>query len=145
MGGVKTTLQTKMFCIDLIDKNGQKEKIVAYGIDTISSDITSIKLDNVVHKFADFNVSLNQVIRPTGKIDILIGQRYARLHPSHLKTIDDLVLYNSMFGSGWLIGGYSQQLSTERTKKSQMAQTISHANISIKPITGSPREVAEPQ
>ena len=60
-----------MNCIGLIDKEGKKEDILAYGIENISSDITHIKLDNVIHNFTDLKVRLDQVERPTGKIDIL--------------------------------------------------------------------------
>ena len=75
-----TTLQTKMYCIGLIDKEGKKEDIL-----DISSDITHIKLDKVIHNFIDLKVRLDQVERPTGKIDIFnVYHRKTFVHLSHL-------------------------------------------------------------
>ena len=80
VGGAKTTLQTKMYCIGLIDKEGKKEDIL-----DISSDITHIKLDKVIHNFIDLKVRLDQVERPTGKIDIFnVYHRKTFVHLSHV-------------------------------------------------------------
>ena len=80
VGLAKTTLQTKMYCIGLIDKEGKKEDIL-----DISSDITHIKLDKVIHNFTDLKVRLDQVERPTGKIDIFnVYHRKTFVHLSHL-------------------------------------------------------------
>ena len=75
-----TTLQTKMYCIGIIDKEGKKEDIL-----DISSDITHIKLDKVIHNFIDLKVRLDQVERPTGKIDIFnVYHRKTFVHLSHV-------------------------------------------------------------
>ena len=80
VGGAKTTLKPKMYCIGLIDKEGKKEDIL-----DISSDITHIKLDKVIHNFIDLKVRLDQVERPTGKIDIFnVYHRKTFVHLSHV-------------------------------------------------------------
>ena len=49
----------------------QKEDILAHGIEDISSDITHIKLENVIHNFTDLKHSLDHVERPTGNLECL--------------------------------------------------------------------------
>ena len=55
-----------MYCIGLIDKEGKKEDIL-----DISSDITHIKLENVIHNFTDLKHRLDHVERPTGNLECL--------------------------------------------------------------------------
>ena len=54
------------------------------------------------------------------------------LFPKEEKIVEDLVLYRSKFGSGWIIGGHCVQLALESTKINHFALNIAHSNIQVK-------------
>ena len=43
--------------------------------------------------------------RPVGEVELLIGQNYAGLHPIALENSGNLVVYQSLFASGFTLGG----------------------------------------
>ena len=84
VGGTEETTP-KIYNIPLVDINGQRLHIKAYGIDKITNGISFVKLDNIVHLFA--NVTSVELERPSGTVDLLIGYEYASLHPVRKTTI----------------------------------------------------------
>ena len=54
---------------------------------------------------------------------------------------DDLVLYKSMFGTGWILGGYNSNITPENTRIQENAHHISHASISIRQAVDVPDPV----
>ena len=57
-------------------------------------------------------MKLHDIQRPTGKVDLLVGIHEARLFPNLvLHTIDNLLLYQSSFGSGLLLVGHHPLLN----------------------------------
>ena len=40
----------------------------------------------------------NELLRPTGKVDVLIGYSYARFHPSRMHAVGNLLLLSNQFG-----------------------------------------------
>lgn len=87
----------------LIDKKGQIDEFDVYGIDKITSDIQSINIDGIVQLFK--NVSKEEIVRPTGAIDVLIGYiyEYAGFHPEREQNSEHLLLLKNCFGR--CIGG----------------------------------------
>lgn len=138
VGGNQTTLHTKMYVVELVTTEGKTEKLLAYGINEISSEISAIQINNIIHHFLDVGVSSHQLSRPTGKIDLLIGQRYARLHPTKAAVSEDLVLYKSMFGTGWVLGGYNPNAAPEGTRITDNAHKIFWVSVNIKQVQNSP-------
>ena len=67
--------------------------------------------------------------RPVGKIDLLVGQRYAKIFPKEFLIKEDLVLYKSKFGSGWILGGYSKELADDNTHIDPTAYHVSQATV----------------
>ena len=54
------------------------------------------------------SVSEEDIARPLGEVDILIGMEYADMHPRQIESNQGLVLYVSDFGTGKIIGGKSR-------------------------------------
>ena len=72
-----------------------KTVIEAYGIDRMASDIQSVNLDGVV--YLSKGVSVEEITRPTGPVDLLIGYEYAGFHPQVGRRKGHLLLRN-LFG-----------------------------------------------
>lgn len=71
VGGVIEKLNSYKYRIQLIDIAGQEVYFEVYGIDQITSDIETINFEGVICLFR--NVSLEEIKRPAGSVDILIG------------------------------------------------------------------------
>jgi len=79
-----------------LTKKGQIVEFDVYGIDKITSDIQSINIDGIVQLFK--NVSKEEIVRPTGAIDLLIGYEYAGFHPEREQNSEHLLLLKNRFG-----------------------------------------------
>ena len=55
-----------------------------------------MNIDDVVHYFK--NVSPDEIKRPSGAVDVLIGYRYAGYHPEPEQKLDHLLLLKNRFG-----------------------------------------------
>ena len=94
-------IASEKYRLCLIDKKGQIVEFDVYGIDKITSDIQSINIDGIVQLFK--NVSKEEIVRPTGAIDVLIGYEYAGFHPEREQNSEHLLLLKNRFGR--CIGG----------------------------------------
>ena len=79
VGRTRETIMSNRYLLPLIDSQGQVVPFKVYGIDVITVNIQSVSVNNVVHLFKD--VTLEEIRRPTGSADILIGYGYAGYHP----------------------------------------------------------------
>jgi hypothetical protein len=79
VGGIYEKLTSHLYRVPLVNQYGKTVFIKAYGIERITSDIQAVNLDGVVHLFK--GVSAEEVARPTGPVDLLIGYEYAGFHP----------------------------------------------------------------
>ena len=82
-------------------ENGLQGQLVhfrVYGIDKITTDIESVNINDVVHPFK--NVAHNEIKRPSGAVDVLIGYAYAGYHPKPEQKADHLVLPKNRFLGG---------------------------------------------
>ena len=107
--GNMTTVDTKVYVIQLLDKKNNEHEIIAFGLEAISTDISEIKVGRISHHFRA--VSDKDIKRPSGKIDLLLGLRYAKIFPRLYSVAKDLVLFKSHFGTGWVLGGYSSDIN----------------------------------
>ena len=111
VGGVKETVESQIYDVPVHDASGGIEYFKVYGIPKISSSIEAIETD----MFAiTFGVHPEEIRRPEGEVDVLIGLEYAGFHPDKEKIVDHLVLFRNRFGA--CLGGTHRRL-TERTEK----------------------------
>ena len=103
VGGNVKSQDSMIYEVVLIDRNNQRHTIVAYEIQDICGSIHSIKVKGLVHLFPQVN--MNDIKRPQGPIQLLIGMGQADIHPTRIASNEGLVLYKSLFGTGKIIGG----------------------------------------
>ena len=72
-----------------------------------------VNLKEVVKLFGKLKVS--HVKRPMCAVDLLIGMNYVKLHPDKVKTVGNLALYKSSFGTGKILGGQHETISGSKT------------------------------
>ena len=99
-------LETRIYQLDLYDREGNSRSIWGYGCERIMSPYDSIDLGRIRHLFPDLPDDAFPYV-PAKRIDILLGLNFFGLHPrgdSHM--VDNLVAERSIFSSsGWSIGG----------------------------------------
>ena len=106
VGGTSETIMSNRYLLPLIDSQGQVVPFEVYGIDVITADIQSVSVNNVVHLFKD--VTLEEIRRPTGSVDVLIGYGYAGYHPVPEQKSGHLLLLRNRFGR--CLGGTHAEL-----------------------------------
>ena len=95
----------------LFDKQGQEVQVDVYGIDKITSEIQSVDIDGIIPLFN--NISKEDILRPPGTVDVLIGYEYASYHPQNEQSSGHLVLLRSCFGR--CIGGTHPTIREQST------------------------------
>ena len=100
-GAQSEKIKSNKYKVPLIDKQGHVIEFEAYGNERITSDIESVNIDDIVHLFK--NVTKEEIERPSGPVDILIGYEYAAYHPEREQNVGHLVLLRNHFGR--CIGG----------------------------------------
>jgi len=121
VGGVKETIESKVYDVPVHDESGVVEYFKVYGIQKISSSIEAVETSMFA---VMFGVDPDTIRRPEGEVDVLIGLEYAGFHPDKEKSVDHLVLFANRFGA--CLGGTHPKL-TERTEK--VIQDIEVAHI----------------
>ena len=106
VGGNINYMNTVLYEIELIDREGEQHTVHLYEIDEICGHLSSMSMESMVQFFP--SVSEEEIARPLGEVDILIGMEYADMHPRQLESNQGLVLYESDFGTGKIIGGKSR-------------------------------------
>jgi len=125
IGNVKETVNSHIYEVPIVDRNGEIEMFRAYGIPQISSEIEAIQIDELAK---ELEVNADGLERPTGEIEMLIGYEYAGFHPEKIKSKGHLLLLQNKFGK--CLGG-AHLMVKERTKVIVQNVQISHASISI--------------
>ena len=70
----------------------------------ISSEIEPTNVKTALKVFPEIP-DLKSVHRPSGKVDRLIGLNYLEVQPRQVARVGGLSLWESRFGSGYLLGG----------------------------------------
>ena len=96
VGGQTEKFISQKYVLHLIDLQGRDVQFEVYGIDKITSDIQSVNVDDIAHYFE--SVSPDEIKRPSGAVDVLIGYRYAGYHPEPEQKSDHLLLLKNRFG-----------------------------------------------
>ena len=106
-----TTIQTKLYCVELVDREGSRHLVRAFGLDTISGKLPRIDLTSIKGEFSyEVQISWDKMARPVGEVDILIGSEVAHLHPVHMETVGRMVVKTSIFGQGWVLNGAHEDI-----------------------------------
>ena len=117
--------ETVQYAVTLVDQFGKKHLVKAYSIDSITSPMERVLIDGIMHKFPDTR-SLH-VERPEGQVDLQVGLDKSSLHPKAVQSVGDLTLYESMFGTGWVLGGSDPTLRTSAVVFNSKANKLRHA------------------
>ena len=105
VGCVKKQIPSKKYVLPLRDLKGETEEITVYEIDKISTPISPINTACVPE--------IQNIRRPAGEVDVLIGYEYAGFHPVPSVQLGHLLILENKFGK--CIGGSHPKL-TEMTK-----------------------------
>jgi hypothetical protein len=104
---------TRYFEIPITDNKGKTHIIQATEIDDICQETEFVNVTKLAQMFDGLNP--HDVVRTMKKVDILIGSDNLAIHPSKVKTVDNLVLYDSMFGTGKILAGRHEMIKTKWT------------------------------
>ena len=122
VGGARDISPSFVYNLPLINKYGEIKNICVYGINEISSRIQEIKVDAIIPLFSHLK-NIEDLKRPAGFIDVLVGFDYASLHPSKEQANENLLLLSNSFGI--CLGGTHLSLE-ERTVTSFESMSIFH-------------------
>ena len=125
IGGVKGREDSYRYRVPFIDREGKVRTIVAYGIERITNNISSINIYEVNKLFHGSNIPVVQ--RPSGTVDLLVGFDYAAWHPIKQQAVEHLLLLSNIFGK--CIGGRHPYVS-ECTEKKVIDVSVSHVSLS---------------
>ena len=79
VGGKVVKIVSQKYLLALIDSQGKVVQFEVYGIDRITTDVESVNAGDVIHLFE--NIVPDEIRRPAGAVDVLIGYGYAGYHP----------------------------------------------------------------
>ena len=125
VGNTTETINSKLYQVPVIDRDGEVEIFEAYGIPKISSAIERIDVELLA---GILEIDLKGLERPTGEVDLLIGFEYAGFHPERIKSKGHLLLLENKFGR--CIGGSHQDI-VEKTKMMIQTIRVCHARVSM--------------
>ena len=128
VGGVNEKLISRKYKLTLIDKKGQELQIDLYGIDKITSDIQAINLDGIHRLFRNVTNFKEEITRPTGEVDVLIGFEYAGFHPQTEQSSEHLLLLKNRFGK--CIGGTHPQIKETNERHELNSVQVLHSTSS---------------
>lgn len=112
VGNVCDTVSTKLYEVPLIDVTGKIRSVHCVGIDDITSEVKPVDISEIHYIF---DVSTNtDILRPQGKVDLLIGADNCDMIPSVVKTVGKLQLMKGPFG--YCIRGSHQNFKDNNTR-----------------------------
>ena len=82
--------------LPLPDTQGHAVEFEVCGIDKITSDIEHVNVESIAQLFK--NVTKDEIARPTGPVDVLIGYEYTAYNPEKEQNIGHLLLFKNGFG-----------------------------------------------
>ena len=125
IGRQNEKIETMKYKLPLLDKQGHAVEFEVYGINKITSDIERVNVESIAHLFR--NVTRDEIARPAGLVDVLIGYEYAAYHPEKEQNIGHLVLLKNRFGR--CVGGTHPLLK-------EMCMTHNLENVRVNTIVG---------
>ena len=127
VGGETRELDSYHYQLYFQDKGNKTVEVEVLGIDSISTDICEVKVDDIPALFDC--ISMSDLDRPNeGQIDCLIGYQYAGFHPVRKQAAGHLLILENQFG--YVVGGSHPKLK-ENTRKLVQHVTVNHAQVRI--------------
>ena len=99
MGGVGDFVKwvdTKVYKVTIHDRMRNPHEIWCFGMDEVAGKVAEFDVRRVASVFPELN--MDELIRPHGYCDILIGNDYCHLHPQVVATVGGFQLLRSVFG-----------------------------------------------
>ena len=130
VGGNVEKIVSQKYLLDLIDSQGKVVQFEVYGIDRITTDIESVNTGDVIHLFE--NIVPDEIRRPAGAVDVLIGYGYAGYHPEPEQRSGHLLLLKNRFGR--CLGGTHtilQQTDTEYVLQNARVNHLSGVKVEV--------------
>ena len=128
VGGIQRSIESTRYKVPLVDLQGRTFIIHAHSINTISSNIRELNFSKIKRFFP--KAIIDQLIRPMGEVDILIGYNYAAWHPIPEQTYGHLLILSNSFGK--CVGGSHPNIC-EKTEKNENISYIVNL-ISVKNV-----------
>ena len=139
VGGMTEKLHSREYTIPLVDLYGKVRHITAYGIEHITSAICKVDLTKVVALFR--NITVADLDRPEGDIDLLIGTDWCNLMPVVESTVGNLQLMKNMFG--YCIRGSHPLVRFESHRDYAFTVRVNHATSFLHPTALSVEETSK--
>ena len=127
VGGTTTTQVSYLHLIKLIDAEGNEHVIKAYQIDEICGEMRGTNVVEAASLFSELSAS--DVQRKSGHIELLIGAKHLSIHPDKIKSVDDLVLYKSIFGTQRILAGTHPSIGGQSDTINSSVQQVAHAQM----------------
>ena len=137
VGGTESIERGEMYHVELVDNDGGKYGIWAFGINTIMEAPEAVDLAPVRQLFPHAPDSVFSTL-PKRDIDILVGLNHFSLHPDGgqgRNCVGNLRLLHSRFSTGWVLGGAHPDL--ELTSPPFSGSALLHlrcARVEVKPV-----------
>ena len=125
-GNVMERCASKEYTIRIYDNAGVEYELKAIGMDDISARAPDVNLSQLPNIFPDMDM---RMIRPSGKIDMLIGIDYCELFPQVIKADGKLQLLENNFG--YCLKGSHPLLQMESSNVSQLTATVNKAIVDV--------------
>ena len=127
VGHPRVLRHTMLYSFVMVDNNGVKHKIQAYGIDQITEDTIMLDLEGIRAVFPGAPKEVFE--RPAGPIDILIGSMFKNIQPCGGEdgfTRGRLRLSRSLFGCGFVLSGTHPAISTMENTVCENARSLAN-------------------
>ena len=128
---------SQMYNIILMDNEGEEHTIQAFGIDRITRKIQNVDVDGVKEIFSiDIQEVWDSVrTRPSGEVDLLVGNNHLGLHPTELEAVGNIKVLKSKFGSGLVLSGSHPELKClDPPSHPHMGATIHYNKLTFKSV-----------
>jgi hypothetical protein len=116
VGNTSECIQSKEYLLPLTDMYGKVWQVKVYGMNKITADISKVDVHGVVRFFK--GIKEGNILRPEGKVDLLIGADCCILLPEKIDHIGNLQLMRNKFG--YCIRGSHTKLQVPVTTESNL-------------------------
>ena len=127
-------VKIQVYPVSLTDNNGNVHTVIAHGMDVI----TEVQMTPDLQPIKQLFPGVPDVVfeRPTGPVDLLIGQNYRKLQPKGGVDRGNLRMVQSLFGAGEILTGSDARLGPGGQKMTQAAVRMAEGVVEL-PAGGS--------
>ena len=127
LGGVVTEYTVILYTCFLKDENGEIQEFEAFGMETITGEVSRIGLSKIRTLFPHLSYASARKMTRMNQVDVLIGMSHPSWHPERAeraKGPGDFWIYRGKFGS--CVGGRHPDIE-DQTRKSDSLFTVVHS------------------